>query len=111
MPATKVVLSNGEGDELELGPFNQGVVFKQDDIIDLASGKVIASDLRAEMDWNPIWVRAEDQQSHELHDAIWAGRKAGYRDVFIQLTCPRYSSGKCTTSSSSRRRSGRSAGA
>jgi hypothetical protein len=105
MPATKVVLSNGEGDELELGPFNQGVVFKQDDIIDLASGKVIASDLRAEMDWNPIWVRAEDQQSHELHDAIWAGRKAGYRDVFIQHYEPERTGGVHVLGPSTCRRS------
>jgi hypothetical protein len=42
MIAVKVVLHNSEDDELEFGPFNQGVVIENGEAIDVATSEVVA---------------------------------------------------------------------
>lgn len=42
MNRTKIVLHNNDQDEIELGPFNQGVVIEGPNVIDVASGDRVA---------------------------------------------------------------------
>jgi hypothetical protein len=50
--AVKVVLSNDEDDEIELGPFSQGVLFDSRGLVDVASSSVVAS--RAGYGWRVL---------------------------------------------------------
>lgn len=49
--ATVRVVLEIDGDELELGPFTQGVVIERSELIDIATRKVIA-----EMDFDLWWL-------------------------------------------------------
>lgn len=73
-----VVLSNGEDDELELGPFNQGVVMDEEEIIDIATDKVIAVNRSPSMDWVD-WGVAFNHDNTEYQS---------YSKVFIHARMP-----------------------
>lgn len=66
--AVKVVLSNGDDDELDLGTFSQGVIFHRDKIIDIASTEAIARSVY------PNWWR--EWRKCGPHDKT-------YKDVFV----------------------------
>jgi hypothetical protein len=65
MNSVKVVLSNGENDELELGTFNQGIVFDSIFVRDVASRYPIA--YRGEDCWSTMIDESKCYQYLYVH--------------------------------------------
>jgi hypothetical protein len=65
MTAVKVVLHNSEDDELELGPFNQGVVIENGEAIDVATSEVVA--ICYDRDWQTIAAGPYDKLFIQAH--------------------------------------------